>query len=302
MIEDMIRELDNSPSPLVDAEETPVSSSLVDAEETLVSSPDWEEVSGYLESNEWPQAVSPCQIVEEDSEKDKEERAEGIVQVLLPPLLGKRFLDFGCGEGHIAKNASKEASLSVGYDAFKSENSRLVWEDTHDYCLLTTDFKRVKEMGPYEVVLIYDVLDHARGAEPSEILSKAAEVLAEGGKIYLRCHPWCGRHGGHLYRKINKAFVHLVLSEEELRFLGVEPEHNTKVIRPLKYYHEAINAAGLVIQSQPEMDNQEVEDFFRDVPAIRKRILRHWDVEDWSADQPSFQMSQCFVDYVLKKK
>jgi len=290
IIEGMIRELDD------------MNPSALSAEESRIISPDWEELVGHLESNEWPQAVLPCQIVEEDSEQEKEERAEGIVQVLLPPLIGKRFLDFGCGEGHVAKNASKDASFSVGYDEFKNENSRLVWEETHESCLLTTDFNRVKEMGPYEVVLICDVLDHAKGARPSEILSRAAEVLAEGGKIYLRCHPWCGRHGGHLYRKINKAFVHLVLSDEELRFLGIEPEYSIKVIRPIRHYHEVIREAGLVIESEPETDNQEVEDFFREVPVIRDRILKHWGADEWSVDQPSFQMSQCFIDYVLKKK
>lgn len=263
---------------------------------------DWAEVERLLKSDDWPHAVFAVQIADDNSERDKEERAEGISDIILPPLKGKRFLDFGCGEGHVAKHVAKEAALSVGYDVSHSHKSNFVWEEAQGAGLLTSDFGRVKEMGPYDAVLMYDVLDHAVGDSPSELLSKAASVLSDGGRIYMRCHPWCGRHGGHLYRKINKAFVHLVLTDEELRACGVEPEHNLRVLKPLWLYSEAIKAAGLVGEGEPEIDSQEVEDFFKDTPVLKKRILRHWGASEWDHDPPSFQMSQCFIDYVLKKK
>lgn len=252
-----------------------------------------------LESDSWPEAVFPGQIAD-NSEEDKEERAQGISDILLPPVFKKKFLDFGCGEGHVAKLMANEADLSVGYDVVSSP-SKLAWDEQDKNFMLTTDFAKVSKMGPYDVILIYDVLDHVVNENPKDALVRAASVLSDEGRIYLRCHPWCGRHGGHLYRKINKAFVHLVFSDEEMDLLGVKQEHNAKVIKPLDSYGKMISSAGLQQATEPEIDNATVEDFFRDNPLVRERILKIWGVKEWSLDPPQFQMSQCFVDYVLKK-
>lgn len=287
LVEDMLDEL-GSPPP--------------EAAESLSESSDWPALRSLLDSDDWPRAVFATQIADETSETDKEERAEGIYDIILPPLHGKRFLDFGCGEGHVAKRVSKEASLSVGYDIERPPASQLEWEEAREPFLLTTDFEKVRSMGPYDAVLLYDVVDHARGETPSELLSKVSEVLAADGMVYMRCHPWCGRHGGHAYRKLNKAFVHLVLEDEELASMGVKVEHNIKVTKPLHEYSEALKASGLEQVSEPEIDSQEVEDFFRDNDLVKSRILRRWSLNEWGESPPSFQMSQCFVDYVLKKK
>jgi SAM-dependent methyltransferase len=272
------------------------------AAEEMPSSPDWAEIRRLLDSEDWPQAVFAVQIADDNSNRDKEERAEGICDIILPPLSRKKFLDFGCGEGHVATCVSKEAVVSVGYDIHKPPKSKFTWEEKRGGLLLTTDFARARQSGPYDAVLLYDVIDHASGESPAEILSKSAEVLAEDGRIYMRCHPWCGRHGGHAYRKVNKAFAHLVLTDDELKSMGVESEPNIRVTKPLWMYNNAIRDAGLVQDSEPEIDSQEVEDFFRDTPLVRDRILKVWGVDKWENDPPSFQMSQCFVDYVLKKK
>lgn len=292
------------PAAIDESESVPVSLSVesVTSAEEPPAAPDWAEIRRLLESDEWPQAVFAVQIADDNSERDKQERAEGICDIILPPLARKRFLDFGCGEGHVATCVSKEAAVSVGYDLHRPPKSQLPWEEKRDGLLLTTDFTRVKQSGPYDAILLYDVIDHSSGESPAEVLSKATEVLAEGGRIYLRCHPWCGRHGGHAYRKVNKAFAHLVLTEDELKSLGVEVEPNIRVTKPLWAYGNAIREAGLVQDSEPEIDSQEVEDFFKDTSVVRDRILKAWGVDKWEHDPPSFQMSQCFVDYVLKKK
>lgn len=269
---------------------------------SAVVRPDFDSLKSLLVSEVWPEAVFSAQIADDNSEENKDERAQGIADIMLPPLLGKRFLDFGCGEGHVAKHVSKEVSSSVGYDLQKSARSKLAWETKQDGFLLTTDFNKALSEGPFDVILLYDVVDHAEGSTPSDMLAKAASALAPDGKIFMRCHPWCGRHGGHIYRKFNKAFVHLVFHPDELELLGSPVEHNARVLKPLKTYGEIIEAAGLANDIEPEIDSQEVEDFFRDTPLVRDRILRAWGVDKWEQDPPSFQMSQCFVDYVLKKK
>lgn len=258
-------------------------------------------LKSLLDSTDWPEAVFGAQIADENSESDKAERAEGVSDMLLPPFSGKKFLDFGCGEGHVAKYVSGEAAISIGYDIARNKLSQFDWEKKDGSFFLTTDFENVVSEGPYDIVMIYDVLDHS-SEDPSEVLLKAKSVLAEDGKIYLRCHPWTGRHGGHAYRKINKAFVHLVLEEDELEEMGVSLEWNRKTMSPISTYNKAIEEADLARESEPEVDTQEVESFFEENALVKARILKAFGLNEWTVERPVFQMSQCFLDYVLKKK
>jgi len=273
----------------------------VKKEKTFTATDEFLLLEKLLNSNEWPEAVFEAQMADENSESDKAERAEGIADIILPPFSGKKFLDFGCGEGHLAKYVSGEATISVGYDIVRSQSSKLEWENKKEKLLLTTDFKKVVSEGPYDIVMIYDVLDHS-SEDLSEVLIKAKSVLSESGKIYLRCHPWTGRHGGHVYRKINKAFVHLVLNDEEMSHLGVDLEYNKRILFPISTYNKAIDEAGLERESETEIDTQEVESFFEENPLVKSRILATFGLNEWTAEKPVFQMSQCFLDYVLKKK
>jgi 2-polyprenyl-3-methyl-5-hydroxy-6-metoxy-1,4-benzoquinol methylase len=267
---------------------------------------DFEILKDLLYSEEWPQAVYGAQIANENSEKDKDERAEGIADILLPPLEGKRFLDFGCGEGHVANYASKSAEISVGYDIVKNSKSRFDWESEEGKSLFTTDLDKARSKGPFDIILLYDVLDHARESSPQEILVTAKSLLADDGKIYSRMHPWTSRHGGHAYRKINKAFVHLVFTEEELKSMGVEPEHNLKILSPMSTYDSWLEGSGLKKSNDPEVDEQGTELFFRDNPVVNKRIMKLFGAKEWGEGvppgKPVWQMSQCFWDYVLEKE
>jgi 2-polyprenyl-3-methyl-5-hydroxy-6-metoxy-1,4-benzoquinol methylase len=261
---------------------------------------EFEELKKLLESEEWPEAVLDFQIVDESSEEEKMDRAEGIVDILIDENLeNKKFLDFGCGEGHMTKYASKEAAISIGFDINKSKKSKFNWEKLEEKMLLTTDIKKVEQQAPYDIILIYDVLDHTEN--PIEVLNKAKSLLSENGKIYLRTHPWCGRHGGHLYRQKNKAFVHVVFSDDELKKLGLNYEEKTNKVKfPIADYElNFIKESQLKIQSK-DVENQDVEDFFEKNPIISKRLKKIIEVEGGKTF-PKFQLSQCFHDYVLKR-
>ena len=71
---------------------------------------------------------------------------------------------------------------------------------------------------------------------------------------------------------------------------------------PISTYNKAIEEAGLARESEPEVDTQEVESFFVDNALVKARILKAFGLNEWTAERPVFQMSQCFLDYVLKKK
>jgi len=268
------------------------------ADETANNSEDndFSQLQDLLKSDKWPEAVLEFQIADDTSEEDKTDRAEGIIDILIEESLeGKRFLDFGCGEGHSVKYSSEEnASVSVGYDI--KSTGKLPWEQDGKF-LLTTEFEKVLDKGPFDIVLIYDVLDHAE--DPMDVLLKASSVLSPTGTIYLRCHPFSSRHGGHCYRKLNKAFVHLVFSEEELSSLGCELEFNNKTLFPLGKYASYFERVRLRVE-KTDIEEQQVESFFRENYLVRERILKLFDKKEWQDGCPVFQMSQCFVDYVLK--
>lgn len=240
-----------------------------------------------LDSDLWPQAVFEHQIA--NSEEDKIERASVIIDFLISePLKDKKFLDFGCGEGHIVEYASKDAILSIGYDISKS------WID--ERIDLTIDFEEVASKGPYDIILINDVLDHSN--DPLKILKLAKEVLHENGNIYLRCHPWVARHASHLYKVKNKAFMNLVFTDDELDQLGFKVENSVKIKYPIDEYNQLITEAGLKKKSS-DVEYQTPEDFFMKNKLIADRIIKNFNPKDGKF--PKFQMSQCFLDFVLNK-
>lgn len=263
---------------------------------------EFEKLKELLVSSDWPESVLEFQIVDENSEQEKMDRAEGVIDILIQDdLKDKKFLDFGCGEGHMAKYCASQSISSIGYDISKSDKSSFIWEEKQENLLLTTDFNKVKENGPYDIILLYDVIDHAEGGieKQVEILRSAAEILSEKGKIYLRCHPWCARHGSHLYRQINKAFIHLVFSEDEINQLGYTLEKfQNKTIYPVLYYKKIIEMSGLK-RKEPELERQNVEEFFKKTEIISNRIKNSVPLEGRAF--PDFQLSICFADYILHK-
>jgi 2-polyprenyl-3-methyl-5-hydroxy-6-metoxy-1,4-benzoquinol methylase len=258
----------------------------------------FEEIRRLLISDQWPPAVNEILICDLDSEEDKDSRADGIVAAMLEEanLSDKKFLDFGCGEGHVVHKMAEKVSAAVGYDIVKSPTDRFIWEQSTmaGRMLLTTDFQKVANTAPYDLVLLYDVLEHV--GNPSQVLKQAAEVLVPGGKMKLRFHPWCSRHGANLYRQINKAFVHLIFTDEELKIMGYEPKAVQRVLYPILTYRRWIAAAGLkILEEFPERST--VEDFFKNQVLISKRIKQHWN----SSTFPIVQTEQSFVEYTVTK-
>ena len=259
---------------------------------------DFSEIKELVKSPLWPSAVPQELICETESEEDKKERAEGIIYLMInEDLSDKRFLDFGCGEGHVVFQAAKNnVKKSVGYDPHSS------LPDSDDKCYFSNDFEKVREEGPFDIVLMYDVLDHLDGFEDgSEIANRMSEVLSqvklvthENSKIYLRCHPWCSRHGGHLYNSLNKAFAHVVFSKSELEDMGYEVEGVAKVTHPRATYDTAIEKSGLKTISQ-DIIQTKIEGFFQE-GMIGKRVVSHWPA---GHGFPDYQTSQDFIDYIL---
>jgi 2-polyprenyl-3-methyl-5-hydroxy-6-metoxy-1,4-benzoquinol methylase len=223
-------------------------------------------------SDIWPEAV-PKDLICGDSEEDKISRANGIVEEFIgESLKEKSFLDFGCGEGHIPYVvASQEAEQSVGYDLKNQE-----WEhfDKPSKLTLTSNWEDVEKLGPFDIILVNDVLDHTKN--PKEELAKIQSVKKpQTGKVILRIHPWSSRHGTHIYKQLNKAYLHLVFTEEELISMGLEEMRTLKILDPISFYKKIIRESGFSIIKE-HVTTQPIEMFFTHTPEILRRIKSKW--------------------------
>lgn len=246
----------------------------------------YQAMKSQSESVGWPQAVDPEMIC--DTPPKAAERASHILSMIVSESLkGRRFLDYGCGEGYVVADAIQRGAMAQGYD-LDTDQSKVG-------NIVTSYFENIKANGPYDVILAHDVLDHILKIDPVQALLEMKSVLGIDGKIYVRCHPWSSRHGGHLYTQ--KAFLHLVMDEVELmRYGGFKSEYNVRVVRPLETYRHWFEAAGLTVVS--EIPNiTEVEDYYFNPSPVRDRILKHWDGDELAA---RMNMKIDFVECVLK--
>jgi 2-polyprenyl-3-methyl-5-hydroxy-6-metoxy-1,4-benzoquinol methylase len=280
----------------------------VEAPKPVVETPKIEipvELLNLLNSKEWPAAVDPALICDITSDQDKEDRAEGILDLIIDTHLENlKFLDFGCGEGHVInKSKLQNPKMSVGYDINKNDKwDKWAKSTTTAY---TNEWQIVETYAPYNVILLYDVIDHMNCSyqELVQQLKAVKSVLAPNGKVYVRTHPWCSRHGTHLYQKLNKAYVHLILTNEEIESLGHKQEKTRKVIHPITEYEDIFTKAGFKIHGQPNKIREGVEPFFTNNIIISNRIKHNYknspDEKLRLGQFPIFQLEQQFIDYIL---
>lgn len=244
-----------------------------------------------VQSEFWPQAVNPALVVSDDNQKQL--RASSIIHSFVRENIeGKRFLDFGCGEGHTVLAAKKkEPRTVIGYDIVKNER----WGDDP---IFTTEWSRVIEAGPYDAVLVYDVLDHIVDENTRlDVMQKIRGVLSNDAKIYMRCHPFTSRHGTHLYTTLNRAYAHLFLNNEQIKSLGGEQEACHKTLRPKRVYRDLFTKAGLTIKAEDTV----IEEPEAIILELSHLILHHWAGDDYVTDENTLRnvILQQFVDYVL---
>ncbi len=248
-------------------------------------------------SDIWPDAIDP-ELIGGDSAEDKANRAEGILRDFVKiDLTGKRFLDYGCGDGFVAAAAAANhgTALSVGYDPVATG-----WEShpPMPHKLTLTTHLADNE---FDVVLLHDVLDHA--SDPLELLQQAKLSKKLDGKIFVRCHPWASRHGTHLYRKLNKAYLQLVFTESELIAMGYKGEKVIRPLDPVSQYRRLFAEMDLQIVEESTI-SQPVDAFFTTRPAVVRRIKDNWkgslDPELASGSKYPHEIMQIqFADFVL---
>jgi SAM-dependent methyltransferase len=248
-----------------------------------------QEAREFIEKSDWPEAVPSKQIC--DSPEKVKERAENLLDLFVGEhLKDKRFLDYGCGQGHTIPEALKrEAAVAIGYDVNLKDCK-------FDMPNFVSNFEEVKKNAPFDIVLLHDVLDHIVVIDPIQALVQIKSVMSNKGRLYVRNHPWSSRHGGHLYLQKNKAFLHLIFDEVELaRIGGIIPEHNIKVVTPIDTYRYWFKEAGFRIRSEIPVKDC-VEEFFKTPSVIQDRLKKHW--SDPTIMENHLEIS--FVEYVVE--
>ena len=248
------------------------------------------ELKELVMSESWPRAVDPRAIIlTEDAAFN---RAQQILDLVIgESLTDKSFLDFGCGAGHVVMHSMNQSpTIAIGYDI----NPSNIKFNTENF---TSEFDLVRQKGPYDIVLLQDVLDHVEHIDPISVLRNIKSVMSTSGRMFVRNHPWCSRHGSHLYTKLNKAYAHLVFDEAELsRMGGYCNEHTLKLNDPIDNYKFWFSEAGFKICSEiPFYKN--TEEYFKKEGILRDRLVKHWDGD---AIRMSNNMQLEFVEYVLE--
>jgi 2-polyprenyl-3-methyl-5-hydroxy-6-metoxy-1,4-benzoquinol methylase len=221
-------------------------------------------------------AVPQEALCDLDSEEDKINRSNHILEIIGEhiSLKGKKCLDYGCGEGHLVKALGKFTKSAMGYDIVANP--------------YTTDLKIVKKNVPYDVVILYDVLDHAENEAPVSILNTVKSLIHDKSLVFIRFHPWTSRHGAHIYRHVNKAFAQLFFNAEEL---GCEIPPIFRTYYPIKTYKIWLKDSGFQIVNS-KIHQTPVENFFRQQP-LSSSIKNIW-------GEDSNQMLIDFADVVVK--
>jgi 2-polyprenyl-3-methyl-5-hydroxy-6-metoxy-1,4-benzoquinol methylase len=244
--------------------------------------------------DDWPKAIDSDFIVGQ-GEIEKQFRATQIVESIEFVTKDLSVLDFGCGEGHVAHEISQTANKVVGFDKERYES----WDaKIADNLFFITDHNIIKSHAPYDLIILYDVIDHMLG-DHALTLKRLGQLLNDDGKIFIRAHPWTSRHGSHLYEKINKAYLHLIVTPDEVSDIPWgEVEYTHKIVRPMGAYESWFKHANLEIISK-DVQHGAIEEFFDELLDRIIKITWNGKIDRETAKKI---MSIEFIDYVLENK
>jgi hypothetical protein len=236
-------------------------------------------LNDFILSSNMPQAVDPTLIVKSDD--DTRIRAKNIINYMIKEdISSRKFIDYGCGRGFCVGAASEKTAKAFGYDVTLSPNRSMI----------TSSREYIKECAPYDVMLVYDVIDHIRAKDLNYNIDFIKSIITKNSRIYVRVHPYTSRHGAHSYMTHNKAFLHLFIDSNVAAENKVMIDNALLVKDPKNYYDNLFRSHGFDVISK-DLIMTPVESIFRYLIPF---------ISDYgSVEQYMEAMSIDFIDYVL---
>lgn len=232
-------------------------------------------IDELLADDKWPLAVPDNLLCK--NEKEKRDKASSIISCIINvPLAKKKLLDFGCGNNFIVREARRRDAVAFGYD---------IKEVTGEH--IFRDFDEVKKNGPYDIILVYDVLDHLVDLNIQNAMNKIRELCNNNTQIFITTHPMHSRHGAHLHPDVNKAFVHLFKN-------NIEPNW----FKDFGFYQSRFSKSGFCITNQIVRSDR-LEKYFLENPVLLKHLEKISISLDCSLPQLIWKMRNSFFDFVL---
>ena len=141
------------------------------------------------------------------------------------PLGPAVVLDFGCGEGLMAKGLARLAREVHGVDVMPmfgqlEERFERMFGAGNPFPPVTLRLVQAGELLPYEdgafdAVFAWSVFEHV--ANVPYVLSEIHRVIRPGGAFFLQISPlYFSAQGGHLWNILDEPWIHLRLGREEL--------------------------------------------------------------------------------------
>ena len=187
-----------------------------------------------IDDRYWPLAITESNTIK--TERSKWIRANLIASGF--PNIQSPVLDFGCGEGHLTMILRNKNLETHGYDTQPLESWKRYFDDP-ELELEHAFFSSAGQLTDrkYKSIIMYDVIDHVVHDSVVDVLGLAHRLLEDDGRLYVSAHPFSGINGGHIYGEHNKAYLHMLLSDEELeKCEGYIP--NIKCVRPNAQYQK----------------------------------------------------------------
>lgn len=246
-------------------------------------------IKALMDIDCWPAAVISKLNEQEITTTDLIDRARACLDSCLMSTIDKlSVLDFGCASGYIAKDAIWRGAKSYGFDIKEFPE----WKDPEGVIFTTNIEDFTNEM--FDVIFLFDVIDHCVDAE--NIMRQVRRLLKPNGIVYVRCHPWTALHAVHLAQQgLNKAFIHLFLTVEELKELGYDPIFTRNEKNPLVAYRWFFH--DFIIKKE-NVTRMPISDFFL-VPAFKELLINEQQIPNDRKDGFFKDMEIIYVDYIL---
>ena len=181
--------------------------------------------------------------------QSEEARALNFLGSVSMPLREKNVLDFGSCEWAVSRilKSYMRSKQVVSYDLNLCKSGML-----SDPGVVSTDnLKVVQQMGPYDAILVNDVLDHMENTSYWLRMLRSL-VKDKTGRVFVRCHPFTSRNGAHIGEQLNRSHLHLVFTEDELSTFGISCRYTQKIFDAQKTYRIFFEDAGFKIVREKE--------------------------------------------------